>query len=239
MKRAALFAGVACSVLSSALVDAYAFPGDIVIQSDSDWVAVSTQLTPGLTEIQGNLVITNTVNLKGSDIGGLFKDLTRIVGAVTISGNKNESFSLNGLNSVEKIHGNLLISKNPGMRSVGGFTNLKQIDRSLSILDHSELEILGGFQALMIVGEVLTISRNSKLVTVSAFDAIEYFLDGQILIEDNPELVSIEGFNLVSEVHNDIIIRRNDALILLDSFHALTRIGASLTVAFNAKLADC
>ena len=144
-----------------------------------------------------------------------------------------------GLNSVEKIHGNLLISKNPGMRSVGGFTNLKQIDRSLSILDHSELEILGGFQALMIVGEVLTISRNSKLVTVSAFDAIEYFLDGQILIEDNPELVSIEGFNLVSEVHNDIIIRRNDALILLDSFHALTRIGASLTVAFNAKLADC
>ena len=57
---------------------------------------MSTQLTPGLTEIQGNLVITNTVNLKGSDIGGLFKDLTRIVGAVTISGNKNESFSLNG-----------------------------------------------------------------------------------------------------------------------------------------------
>ena len=113
------------------------------------------------------------------------------------------------------------------------------MDRSLSILNHDALEILGGFQALMIVGEALTISRNRKLVTIGAFNAIEYFLDGKILIEDNPELVSIETFNKVYEVQQDIVVRRNDALILLDSFHSLQIIGTSLTVAFNPKLADC
>ena len=59
-------------------------------------VQVSAQLTPGLTEIQGDLLISNTLELKGSDVGPIFKDLSRIVGSVTITGNENAAFSLNG-----------------------------------------------------------------------------------------------------------------------------------------------
>ena len=53
----------------------------IQIKSDSDWASVSTQIKDGLTEIRGDLVISGTKSLKGSDLGYAFAPAADACGA--------------------------------------------------------------------------------------------------------------------------------------------------------------
>ena len=68
------------------------------------------------------------------------------------------------LNNLGKIHGDLRIQNNVGLKEVDGMLKLKQVDGTITITGNAALETIRGFEALEVLGYGIVIKNNAKLV---------------------------------------------------------------------------
>jgi hypothetical protein len=138
-----------------------------------------------------------------------------IRGRLFICGNNNLS-SLNGLNNLKTIQGDLTIGYweyggNAGLTNMTGLNNLASISGGVIILGNSGLVNLSGLDALTTIGEDLQVSGNERLVNLGG----------------------IENLNSVGSLN----VSGNDSLVNLDGLQGLINTGGHIDIGYNPMLA--
>jgi hypothetical protein len=203
--------------------------------------------------------------LSQSDINNFrtnYPDCKDLGGQIYIRG--NDIVSLNGLNRVRSINGDLnidsctllgnlkgldslisvgnsiYIASNDALSGLKGLDNLKTVGWGLRISHNPLLTSLSGLDKLSSTGGGLDISDNKGLISLNGLDNISSTSWIQIL--DNPKLTSIGSLKNVTSVDGnfgDLWIWNNCALESLDGLNNITSVGNGyLWIEGNTVLRD-
>jgi hypothetical protein len=200
--------------------------------------------------------------LSQSDINNFrtnYPDCKDLGGQVYIKG--NDIVSLNGLNRVRSIKGDLEIDSCRLLGSLAGLDSLTSVGNSLNIFGNNALSGLTGLDNLKTVGWSLGINHNPLLTSLSGLNKLTLTkggmyiednsglinLDGLenisstswIIITDNPKLTSLASLKNVNSVDGDLWIWNNYALQSLNGLHNITSVGNGyLWIEGNTVLKD-
>lgn len=163
--------------------------------------------------------------------------------------------SLTGLESLERIHGDLVLQGNPALadltplgalESVGGLaiygphalTDLSGLDglaeiERLALADTGLIE-LGPLPALASVGGV-DLRANAALVELTGLASISTL--EELWIEGNPSLVQLDDLAALHEVTGSMYLRDNDGLVELEGL-GVTVVGGGLGIVLHGALAQ-
>ena len=162
---------------------------------------------------------------------------------------------ISGLNFIENITGNLLISVDIG--DLNGFNNLKDVGGSIAITNCKFLKKINGFNSLTRVQNI-TIALNPELESISGFNGIEDItksleigestilkdisgftnlrvVNEQLNISINPELLRIPEFNKLEKIQNDLNFTENPKLEAVSGFSELNYVGNDFNI-HSAKI---
>lgn len=171
---------------------------------------------PGCTEISGNVTIhgNNISNLNGLNV------LTKIYGNLQIVDN-NILANLNGLEGLITVYGTVSIGNsdnggNPNLTSLNGLNNLSHIGGDLIIDRNSALINLSGCNGLSFIGGDLYIGNylggNVSLMNLTGLGNTNVF-GGLVKIYGNDALNSLEGLeNLDFSAINTLSVSENNSL---------------------------
>ncbi len=182
-----------------------------------------------------DLVWPGDFRILGADDLAALSGYTSIRGSLIIMG--TSLASLEGLECLFHISGNLDIRDNGSLADLKGLENLKTVGGFLrigdSFLGNNALKSLEGLNTLVSLGKGLHIIGNASL---HGIDAIEHLVSvGESLdIQFNDALENLDGLNALSSIEGDVSIYRNDALETLDGFNGLRTIGGKLFVLDNS-----
>jgi hypothetical protein len=148
--------------------------------------------------------------------------------------------SLKGLDSLTTVGNSVYIASNDALSNLAGLDNLKSVGWGLRISHNPLLTNLSGLEKLTSTGGGLDISDNKVLTSLKGLDNISSTSWIQIL--DNPKLTSIASLkNVTSVIGNfgDLWIWNNYALESLDGLNNITSVGnGQLWIEGNTVLKD-
>lgn len=173
---------------------------------------LTIQFNPMLVNIDG---LSNVAAIEGAcSSTGLF-----------ISGN-NLLSQLNGLSSVTRVSGPVIINSNTMLQNLDGLSSLDSIGIGVDFSSGGDLSI--------------NISSNASLDNIDALSNIQA-LDGTIVISGNPALTNVDGLASLTRIgprgnRSALSITYNDALSNLDGLSSLTMVNGYVIIESNNDL---
>ena len=155
------------------------------------------------TEITGNLHIHNTTF---TSLEGL-NAITSVGGDLSITFN-TALINLEGLNSLTSVNGDILFIYNPTLTSLKGLNAIISVGGDISISNNNSLTSIEGLNNLTSIGKDLSIKVNEVLLNLKGLDSL-ISIGGQLSIENNPALTSLEGLNALTFVGGSFSIWDN------------------------------
>ncbi len=188
---------------------------------------------PGITAIQGNLMISDTVT--GDPITSLanLSNITTINGDLDIDGNPS-LINLNGLSGLTTINGYLALLNNNALQHIDGLSNLTSTSGYLWIENNPNLNHIDGLSNLFTINGFLKIIQNPYLNQIDGLSNVTNIVGYCSIIENG--LSHINGLSSVTSIGGHLAIRTHDFLSNLDGLSSLLSIGGSLTIANNDNL---
>jgi hypothetical protein len=187
--------------------------------------------------------LAGNVWIDGDDIINLdsLYGIDTIEGRLFICGNNNLS-SLNGLNNLKTILGELIIGYselggNPGLTNMMGLNNLTSVSGGITIMLNSGLLNLSGLDSLSSVGEEFQISGNERLINLQGITSLNYA--GSLDISANDSLISLDGLQGLN-LCGDISVGYNHMLVTLSGIENLDASQIIiLMITNNSNLTEC
>ncbi len=180
---------------------------------------------PLTTEINGTLLLgdqgSNTSNIV--DISNL-SNIERVYGDLIISRNVN-LLDIDELNNITRIGGYLSVTTNENLKNIDGLSNLFRmgLEKDLIIYENSSLENIDGLSNLKADVGILRIFNNSTLANLNGLKSIEKIQS--VEIEYNDGLVSLSGFEGLSIISGNTRIRSNIYLETITGFNNVKELG--------------
>ncbi len=193
---------------------------------------------PDCTELAGNVVIVgyDITNLQG------LRSLTFIKGSLGIGGHYRgnpELISLEGLNRLRQVSGNLNIESNKKILDLKGLDSLTIIGGSLTVSGYINgnfsLTSLDGLNNLTSIGGGLTIEANRALTNIKALSNVGS-VRLSILIAGNVMLNSLEGLEKIEKLIGSLILKSNYSLNNLRGLEGLKETGSIVRILDNIAL---
>ena len=183
---------------------------------------------PGCMEIEGDLTVLEASPGTILDLKGL-SQLTAIYGDLNIGtswqfGN-TALRSLEGLENITFIGGNLTIASNHELESLSPLKNLDSVGVDISVRYCFSLPSLEGLENLEIANRNLFIENNTLITSLKGLDNIRFV--GKILsVKNNESLLSLEGLEKLRKVVQATFIIDNKDLKSLESLTNLNYPGS-------------
>ncbi len=185
------------------------FPTDMTIDPD-DPDATPIDALEGISVIDGDLLVTHA-----------------------------SYFSLDFLECITEVRGDIQIYDNPFLIDLSGTNNIVKVGRLP--------EPLATDPTMMDMGKgTITISANAALVQISGFAQLPQIgeqdpntgalAQQSLVIRQNPAAETITGFDSLTTIFGSLIIQENDALQDIDALKVLQNIGGGYTVTRNPNL---
>jgi len=181
------------------------------------------------TSITGSLSIENSYL---TSLEGL-ESLTKIGGGLIIHDN-NSLTSLEGLNNIISVGGRLQIYDNNSLTSLQALKNIASVGWDLQIYNNDSLTSLEGLNNIVSL-RGLQIERNDSITSLQAFNNLTS-VDGFVIIHGNDSLTSLQGLNNIISVLGYLQIKENDSLTSLQGLNRLTLIDGYLDIDNNFSL---
>jgi len=147
--------------------------------------------------------------------------------------------SLNGLESLMHVEGDLIITDNDGLTSLSGLDALMHIDGKLELKRNDRLTSLTGLGKLRRVGDSIidgiAIEHNAALTALIGLESLT-FVRGSVFITGNANLTSLRGVDNLMRVAKDFVISSNDGLTSLTGLGSLTSVQWRLIINGNTQL---
>jgi hypothetical protein len=207
----------------------------------ASWLHIANN--PSLTNLQGvtanglgTLLVTGNealVNLQGLEA-------LEHVGYLIINYNSSLK-NLEGLSGLTRVNANLFqISGNGSLESLDGLESLQVVRGDLIIEDNNALTNIDGLASLTDVGtdmsSTIKIQRNAALLNLDGLSSLTD-LHSAIIIHLNDSLADISGLSRLTDIGAMLHIAANPSLADLDGLEALTAVG-SVGITNNATLKD-
>lgn len=161
-----------------------------------------------------------------------YPNCTEILGNLEII--NSEIISLEGLNIITSVSGNLEINTNEYLITLNGLNNITSIGGSLIIRDNDLMTSLYGLNSLEVVDGEAMIAMNYQLPNLVGLNSLNHV--DWLIIGSNEQLVSLNGLNNLTSVTNSVDIIDNQSLDNLEGLNSLSTIGGNLTIYFNDNL---
>lgn len=183
------------------------------------------QLLKGYTDVTGDLLIGNSLSLPdiSPDTGYIG---STIVDYIT---------SLEDLNTLHTIGGNLKVKGNPHLTSLTGLQNLSEVGEDISISENPVLARLATLENIIKVQGNLDIEFNAALTSLVGLGNITA-VKGFLVIRDNDSLTNLSGLEKITSVGGNLMIDGNSTLTSLAGLQNLFTIGESLFISQNQSL---
>ncbi|WP_179376115.1 YARHG domain-containing protein [Winogradskyella wichelsiae] len=178
-------------------------------------------------------------NLKGGNkalisLNGL-DNLTEISGELEIRDNKLLE-SITALKNLKKVS-ELNISLNPMLVSLDGLNKLSStIPLGLTIYKNKRLQDISQLSGITLIGKHLAISSNLSLKTLEGLHNIEAIENGYLDVRSNTYLENLKGLRQLKTVDKNVVITTNPAIKNLKGLEKLSSIGEILRISENGKL---
>lgn len=200
-----------------------------------DGITFSTQsqidsfqiIYPNCHEIEGGVII------QGEDISNLngLNTVNKIEGGLLIHdpfiGN-SQLTDLEGLNNLNSIGEFLIIASNSMLANLNGLENLESVNGYIQILWNNSLTNIANINSLTTVGEFIGIGENNSLENISGFNNLVTI--GGLYIEDNPVLKSISGLSILQEISGKFWIIGDKELLSISGFSKLNQIEEDFSI---------
>jgi hypothetical protein len=228
---------------SQAQIDSFPlhFPGCSVIEGgvyiNGDDIANLNGLN-GVTEIGGNLIIGSTwfeydyTNFQLFSLEGL-DNLQSVAGNLLIINNYSLE-NLNGLENLVSVAGKFIVSYNFSLESLTALVNLDSIGDYIYIGPNAALTSLTGLEPSFFQSD-LSIGGNGALVSLAGLDKFPPF-QANLSIAGNGALTSFSGAESIAQIGGNLLLAGNNAVTSLQGFENLSSIGGYLYLLENAAL---
>lgn len=159
-----------------------------------------------------------------------------IIGSQTyyFSGANNDIETLSGLETIESIHGDLIIRSNADLISLNGLNKLKAVHGNVTIYGNGLISDLNKLESLDSIYGSLTIERNNEVNMITAFANLTY-IEGDININQNDKLIRINGFEDLESFEGSVEIISNNNLEEVTSFSAFEQL-KDIDISYNYNL---
>jgi hypothetical protein len=187
-----------------------------------------------LSSIGGDLNITKNNSLNTlNGLGNLQSVNSLRLGYWDQSGGNIFLASLEGLESLSEITGELFIMNNSNLSSLSGLASLSNISGNLSISNNQELFDLSGLESLVAVGGDLHLSS----WTLASLEGLESLVSvgGTVSISNTQSLISLAGLENLTSITGSLYLSYNYGLWNLTGIENLMTIG-SLNLDHNNAL---
>eukprot|EP01137_Pigoraptor_chileana_P031234 Opistho-2@18754 len=194
-------------------------------------VSSSTGSLPsGCTRIIGDVYVSvdGVTQLPTASFG----TINSISGSLRVTGCRDLT-SLVGFNSLQTV-GWLDVSSNPALVSLQGLNSLRTVDGNLTLSANVALTSIDGLGSLVSVGKTLTIATNIKLPNVDPLSSLTTV--GSLSVSSNTALVNVDGLRRLTLVVANATIAGNNALVDINGLCLLARVGGNLAIRSNLKL---
>ena len=165
-------------------------------------------------------------------------DLLALSGYTSIAGSlaiESETLtSLEGLECLNHIGGDLSMYENFGLTSLEGLESLESIGGDLWMFQNDGLTSLEGLESLESVGKSLTISENNSLTNLAGLESLKSV--GERLGINENSLTNLTGLAALESVGTDLNIIGNDSLTSLAALERLKSVGGNMRISSNASL---
>ena len=193
---------------------------------------------PGCFHLEGGVIIS----------GDSITTLNRLNVVTSIGGNLNIHYNetltiLTGLDNVTSIGGDLSIHDNDALTSLTGLDNVTFLGGSLEIGfmyagGNPVLTTLSGLEGLTSIGGYLDINKNRALTSLTGLDNVTS-IGGPLWIYFNSVLTSLTGLENVTSIGRHLEIWNNEALTSLKGLANVTSIPGDLLIGGNYALTSC
>ncbi|MFS4491996.1 hypothetical protein [Maribacter sp. 2308TA10-17] len=179
--------------------------------------------------------IGGRVNVTANPVLESFNGFEKLTGLNGLSLLLNNSLtSLNGLENIRSIYGNLVITINRNLENLQGLEGLEKVlNGGVDINQNMSLTSLNGLNNLKTIDQGLEIWRNDSLENLTGLESLNStgfgeactICFGRIRIESNENLLNIDALeNLTSNWYGNIKISYNEKLVNLDGLRNLVNI---------------
>jgi len=212
-------------------------PGDVILNSQtevSDFVASY----PNCTEISGTLKIGSIAFGSYSniyDVSGL-EGINTVTGDLLITANNNLT-SIHGLDQLRHVGGNVHIFYNQNLTNLGGLGKLETVNGNLKIINNQSLTTVGGMQNLISVGADVEVSENAALLNLNAFGKLTT-IGGYFSIWGNSSLGSVGELTKLGAVGGNLSINQNYLIQNLHGLESLVTLGGDFNITQNVSLTE-
>lgn len=204
-------------ILLPMLIQSQDCPGGELELTSQDDVNAFAQLFPDCTELNSSLLIEGDI----VDLSPLTQ-VVSIEGSLNISETGIENF--NGLDQLEIVVGDFLVSSNSELESCQGLGSLTEVG-GLRFIDNEELTSFEGMESL---------------TKIDYPNDDELFIEGGFLVSQNPSLVSFNGLNNLSSIDGEYSggfkVSENNDLLNFMGLENLTSLNGDITIDQNASL---
>lgn len=172
-----------------------------------------------------------------ADDVAMYQDVEEVNGNLWID--QSDLTTLAGLERIEWVGGDLVIGGDRGNRSLvslEGLQNLQRVEGNVSVTDNPVLADLGGLRGLLSTGQAMVIQRNDALSTfgMTSLESVgSYFT-----IDTNIGLTNLDGLEGLHDVDFTLAITSNTSLSSLYALRNLRSAGR-LYVRYNIALPTC
>ena len=156
-----------------------------------------------------------------------------IAGFLTVNG--SSLLNLEGLNGLRVVDRDVWIDDNPALMSLEGLNELTRIGGDLVLSNNETLANLGALKQLRVVNRDVQINYNPELMSLEGLNRLTQ-VGGDLVFLNNETLISLEGLNRLTQVGDDLVLRDNETLTSLEGLNRLTQVGGDLVIIGNPRL---
>ncbi|MEM7370559.1 MAG: T9SS type A sorting domain-containing protein [Bacteroidota bacterium] len=182
----------------------------------------------GVKEVGGGLFLEG--NSRIQQIEGLANVVSKRGGPCSLRIIGNDKLeTLDGLEWIEFVVGDLVIKKNRTLRHINGLSGVKSVENSVLIEQNVSLKQVNGMLSLLEVGESVTLKGLSALEHVDGFRHLQH-IPWNLEISGAASLTDVDGFMGLNSVGGNIYMQKCHSLLHLDGFSNLYRLAIGLVI---------
>lgn len=189
---------------------------------------------PGCTEIEGNVHIGDTIFTTSINSLDSLNCITSIGGNLSIMYNESLG-ALEGLNTLSSIAGDLIIYGNDSLTTTEALHNLGSIGGSLSIKYNDNLQNLSGFENLSFVNNTVYIGNCESISSFIGLESLDS-IGSCLYIYGLHQISNLDGLNNLEFIGDCLVIGYNSNLNNLYGINNLHSIGGPLIIYANDAL---
>lgn len=211
-------------------------PGDVILSSEMDMKSFMMNYS-NCQNINGDLIIGGSSSSSLSDITSLspLSNIVSVSSRLVVRNNSLGLSSLDGLDMLTTIGGNMNLFNNDGMTSLSGLDALTSVGVNVTIDNNEELIDLAGLGALATIGAGMTITNNPSLTSLMGLENITE-IRRFLTIASNNSLASMTGLDNLVTVGGNLDVRNNLNLTTFMGFESLVNVGGSFFIFGNFRL---